>query len=212
MVVMLSFTKQYIGIVGVVLVIGIGFGLFWWFQQGEFSPITSSEASDTLVFRGSLAHHWNGSIDDQCDFEFRLYDAQVNGTLLGDPLQVTQVAVQEGVVQILLAPDALTAMSDTEQERWLAVAVRCPGADGDFAALAPRMQHQTTPPTDPQAEAAAELAAAGWEMPETGYLVCHVPTADGGDSSEIPTLNGVEYNFQGGFWLEPAKELASTTD
>ncbi|MEM8531771.1 MAG: hypothetical protein AAGF95_13065 [Chloroflexota bacterium] len=209
---MLSLTKQYSGIVGVVLVIGVGFGLFWWFQQGGFSPTTSSEASDVLVFRGSLAHHWNGSINDQCDFEFRLYDAQLNGVLLGDPLQVTQVAVQDGLVQIPLAPDAFTTVSDIDQERWLAVAVRCPDGDGDFAALAPRMQHQTTPPNDPQVEAAAALAAAGWEMPETGYLVCHVPTADDGDPSEIPTLNGVEYNFQGGFWLEPATELASTTD
>lgn len=208
---MSSFTKRYISIAGVILVVGIGIGLFWWFQNRAL-PATTLVASDALVFRGSLVHHWNGVMNSECDFEFRLYDAQVNGALLGDPLQVTQVGVQEGRVQIPLAPDALTAISDTEQERWLAVAVRCPGGDGDFAALAPRMQHQTTPLEDPRAEAAAALAAAGWELPETGYLVCHVPTADGGDPSEIPTLNGVEYNFQGGFWLEPAKELASTAD
>lgn len=207
---MSKISTRLIGIALLLFVVGLGLSLFWWFPNIENVATSTPEKSDTLMFRGSLTHHWNGSIDAQCDFEFRLYDAQINGALLGDPLQVTQVVVQEGLVKIPLAPDALTTTTDIDQERWLAVAVRCPGSDGDFAALAPRMQHQTALPEDPQAQAAAALAAAGWELPETGYLVCHIPTADDANPSEVPTLNGVEYAFQGGFWLEPVEDLVVT--
>lgn len=145
-----------------------------------------------LVYRGSLVHHWEGPLDGACDLRFQLYDAQVNGATIGDPVVVSEVPVRQGAIEFPVLAALLA--QPAKSEAWLAIEVRCPTGEGDFAALGPRLRH-TSPST-------AGDVVDGWEVPETGTLVCVLPGLASADHAQRPpALDGVEYRLEGGFYV-----------
>lgn len=80
-------------------------------------------------------------VNDDCDFQFSLWDMASGGTQIGVTQTETAVPVTNGRFTVLL--------NDTEQygsngligqARWLRIAVRCPAGAGGYTTLSPRQE------------------------------------------------------------------------
>jgi hypothetical protein len=70
-----------------------------------------------------------------CDFEFRLYDDLAAGAQIGSPLAKNAVPVSGGIFNVQLN---FGAAAFAGEDRYLAVAVRCPSGITSYDALTPR--------------------------------------------------------------------------
>jgi hypothetical protein len=94
-----------------------------------------------FTYQGRLTDA-GGPVDDDCDFEFSLWDEAGSGeppsggTQIGTTQAHTGVAVTGGLFTI---PDLdFGSAALTGDARWLQIAVRCPTGSGDYTFLAPR--------------------------------------------------------------------------
>jgi len=95
---------------------------------------TPDARADTFTYQGSLT---SGGVlvNDACDFQFILYDAQFFGAQIGPTVTRLNVSVTNGqfTVQLGFGADAFAVTG-----RWLRIDVRCPAGSGSYTTLTPR--------------------------------------------------------------------------
>jgi hypothetical protein len=101
-----------------------------------------------FTYQGRLTDA-SGLVNDNCDFQFSLWDAAGSGeppsggTQIGATQTKTAVEVAEGLFTI---PDLdFGGAAFDGQARWLQIAVRCPAGGGTYATLAPRQALTAAP-------------------------------------------------------------------
>lgn len=81
-------------------------------------------------------------VDAPCDFEFRLWNAPVEGSAIGSPIRFSGLSVESGLFSVEL--DFGSAAFDGTK-RWLELAVRCPDGPHDPTTLDPRQPITAAP-------------------------------------------------------------------
>lgn len=99
------------------------------------SAATTPEA---VLYRGTLTDQGEPAANGGYDMHFRLYDAAVDGTLLGE-LELLNVSVTQGAFEV----DIGSLFSASSASAYLEIAVRAPG-DGSFETL-PRVRLGAVP-------------------------------------------------------------------
>ena len=112
-------------------------------QTGVATPNLSPEAAvgTGFTYQGQLTSGGT-TVNDTCDFEFRLFDAASGGTQQGSTLTSSGVGVANGLFTVSLDFGAGHFLG---QARWLEAAVRCPVGSGGFTTLSPRQALSPTP-------------------------------------------------------------------
>ncbi len=130
-------TRQILaGILALGLMVTLMLGLTWAQERGPRTALGTA-----FTYQGRLTDA-GGLVNDQCDFQFSLWDAAGSGdppsggTQIGATQFKTNVEVAEGLFTIPDLDFGSTAFAG--QARWLEIAMRCPAGDGTYAALAPR--------------------------------------------------------------------------
>jgi hypothetical protein len=101
-------------------------------EQGPQS--LQSAIGTAFTYQGQLKNA-SGPVNDNCDFQFSLWDAGNAGISLASDLSHTSVAVSQGLFTVQL--DFGVNVFDGEA-RWLEIAVRCPAGTGSYVTLTPR--------------------------------------------------------------------------
>lgn len=126
-------------IASVLLLVGVFVGLVY--AQGQAAQVELSTQAASLAtaftYQGQLKDT-TGSVTDDCQMAFRLYDGADAGTQAGDAITTT-VPITDGLFTVRLDFGAVF----TGTARWLDVKVRCPG-DSAYADLG-RQELTTTP-------------------------------------------------------------------
>ena len=101
-------------------------------EQGPQLP--HSAIGTAFTYQGQLKNA-SGPINNNCDFQFSVWDALGAGTSPGSDLAHTNVTVSNGLftVQLDFGVNVFTG-----EARWLEIAVRCPASSGSYVTLAPR--------------------------------------------------------------------------
>ncbi|MFZ5808604.1 MAG: hypothetical protein ACOY16_04900 [Chloroflexota bacterium] len=130
------------GSILVMLLLSLAVGLAWAQEPTPFQPSPSEgegmvDVQATLgtafTYQGQLKK--NGSpVNDNCDFQFSLWDAVTGGTQIGSPQTKTGVSVSNGLFTVQLDFGAGAFQGDA---RWMEVAVKCAG-DASYTTLTPR--------------------------------------------------------------------------
>ncbi len=111
---------------------------------GEVSPQATSVGT-AFTYQGQLKRSdlpgISAPVNDTCDFEFRLYDAEAGGNQVGSASSKNGVSVRNGLFTVLLD---FGAIPFTGEARWLDIAVRCSG-DGGYTFLTPRQRLTPAP-------------------------------------------------------------------
>ncbi|MDA0244537.1 MAG: hypothetical protein OT477_14055 [Chloroflexi bacterium] len=112
-------------------------------QTGVATPNLSPEAAvgTGFTYQGQLTSGGT-TVNDTCDFEFKLFDAASGGTQQGSTLTSSGVGVANGLFTVSLDFGAGHFLG---QARWLEAAVRCPVGSGGFTTLSPRQALSPTP-------------------------------------------------------------------
>jgi len=99
-----------------------------------------------FTYQGRLTQG-GGPATGNCDFIFRLYDADApGGTQIGSDEPKPNVFVNAGVFTVVLNSTSLFgAAAFNGNDRWLDTQVRCPAGGGSYATLAPRQQLTAEP-------------------------------------------------------------------
>ena len=85
-------------------------------------------------------------LNDTADFDFTLWDAGTNGTIIGSVDEVHGVTVVNGLFTVVLnSGDQFGPNAFDGSPRWLKIDVRSPGGSGDFTTLSPRQAITATP-------------------------------------------------------------------
>ena len=97
-------------------------------------PLPVAALSTTFTYQGQLQQSAS-PVNDNCDFQFSLWDAPGSGSQIGSTETASGVAVMNGLFTALLnfGPGAFTG-----DNRWLQIAVRCPYGSGIYTTLNPR--------------------------------------------------------------------------
>lgn len=105
-------------------------------------PAVAGVVSEPVTYQGKLVRG-GAPVNDMCDFQFSLWNAQADGNQVGVQISKFDVGVVQGLFQVELgvAPEWFDG-----GDRWLQVAVMCDGDGGRlFQTLSPR-EHITFAP------------------------------------------------------------------
>ena len=98
-----------------------------------------------FTFQGQLRDN-DSPVNDHCDIQAGLWDAETDGALIGGTQTVNNVSLQDGRFTITLnAGNEFSSDAFTGQMRWLQIAVRCPTGSGNYAILQPRQPLTAAP-------------------------------------------------------------------
>ncbi|QOJ13742.1 MAG: hypothetical protein HRU75_03400 [Planctomycetia bacterium] len=95
----------------------------------------------SVTYQGQLKSG-GAPLDSTADFEFRLFDAAMDGNAIGTAVAINNVAVVNGLFAIDLD---FGAAAFNGQARWIEAAVRSPAGAGAFTTLAPRQPVTAAP-------------------------------------------------------------------
>jgi hypothetical protein len=93
-----------------------------------------------FTYQGRLTDAGGEPVNDTCDFEFSLWDAESGGDLFAGPVEVTGVVVSDGL--FTARPDLGAVFDGTAL--WLEVGVKCSG-DADYVTLDERQELTAAP-------------------------------------------------------------------
>ncbi len=113
------------------------------FLLASGTALAQTQMGTVFTYQGELT---SGGVPvdeplDGCDFEFTLWDADVDGNQVG-PLLTPSVLVAGGRFTVALNFGDNIFTGDA---RWLKIAVCCPSPCGDFTTLVPRQELTPTP-------------------------------------------------------------------
>ena len=80
-------------------------------------------------------------VNQDCDLQFSLHDANTAGSQVGSLLTKTNVGVSNGLFSVALD---FGSNAFTGDARWLNISVRCPAGTGNYTALSPRQKLTAT--------------------------------------------------------------------
>ena len=109
-------------------------------SQGEGRVGVQAALGTAFTYQGQLKQDGN-PVNDNCDFQFSLWDAESDGTQVGTTQTKTNVSVSNGLFTTNLDFGSVF----TGDARWLAVAVRCPAGSGMYTNLSPRQALTAAP-------------------------------------------------------------------
>jgi len=102
-------------------------------SQGEGRVGVQAALGTAFTYQGQLKQGGN-PVNDNCDFQFSLWDAESDGTQVGTTQTKSNVSVSNGLFTTSLDFGSVF----TGDALWLAVAVRCPAGSGSYTTLSPR--------------------------------------------------------------------------
>ena len=97
-----------------------------------------------FTYQGQLKSS-NNPVNGTCDFQFSLYDAVSGGAQVGATQTIPAVSVVNGVFTVVLNSGGQFGLAFTGDERFLAIAVRCPAGSGSYTPLTPRQTLSAAP-------------------------------------------------------------------
>jgi hypothetical protein len=97
---------------------------------GPLAPLRQA-----FTYQGQLKDSAGNPINDNCDFLFKLYDAEAGGAQVGPNQEKTAVSVEGGYFKVVLDFSGSAFLGEA---RWLEVGVRCPAGGGVYTTLSPR--------------------------------------------------------------------------
>jgi hypothetical protein len=103
-------------------------------RQAEPAPAAAAIGT-AFTYQGQLKDAGGSPVTNTCDFQFRLYDDETDGSQVGSTLTETAVPVSAGLFTVQLD---FGASAFTGSARWLKISVRCPAGGGSYEALSPR--------------------------------------------------------------------------
>ncbi len=121
------------------IIMAVAWGVGYSQARGQVEPQEPSKPKPAMAFtyQGSLKQG-GSAVNATCDFQFGLWDEQSLGTQIG-VTQTLSSAVSGGLFSVQLnGGGEFAAQPFDGNERWLAVAVRCPAGSGSYTSLAPQ--------------------------------------------------------------------------
>jgi hypothetical protein len=124
-----------------------------------------------FTYQGQLKNGGN-PVNGTCDLQFRLFDALAGGAQVGATQTIPAVSLVNGVFTVVLNSGSEFGPAFTGEERFLAIAVRCPAGGGSYTPLTPRQRLSAAPYAfSLKPEAVINGAATGSEAnPDGGVL------------------------------------------
>jgi hypothetical protein len=154
---------------------------------GTASTSGSGEPASPLVavgsgftYQGQLKSS-NNPVNGTCDFQFSLYDAVSGGAQVGVMQTIPTVSVVNGVFTVVLNSGGEFGPAFTGDERYLAIAVRCPAGGGSYTPLTPRQRLSAAPyalSLKPEAEISAVVTGTNI-ITDAGVLKVNNPASAG---------------------------------
>jgi hypothetical protein len=132
----------------------------------------------------------NGPVDDECDFEFKLFGSPGDSDQQGPTLPRDNVLVDDGYFTVADLDFGVTVFQG--EARWLEIAVRCPSDSGTFETLSPRQPLTALP--------YAMYAPTAGSVPWNGLTGVPASIADGVDDDTTYsagvglTLSGTQFS------------------
>jgi len=150
--------------------------------------LASQPLTAAFTYQGYLEEDGD-PVEGACDLQFGLYDAAVDGELVGGPLTKSAVSVVGGYFTVELD---FGASPFTGEARWLSIAVRCPAGAGSYTPLEPR-----------QALTAVPYAQYAVRAPWAGLQGVPADLADGDDDTlgDLTCAEGQVAQWSGGVWV-----------
>lgn len=111
-------------------------------SQADPTRQLASPLSTAFTYQGRLEDP-SGPVNNNCDFEFKLFASSGGSDQVGGSQSRNDVLVEDGYFTV----DDLDfgAGAFQGESRWLQVAVRCPAGNGDFEVLVPRQELTVAP-------------------------------------------------------------------
>ena len=100
-------------------------------QYGQFEGLAPQGALTSGITYQGLLKRSGSLVNGNCDLQFGLFDALTDGAQLGTVSAVAGVAVSSGLFSAVInSGGEFGAAAFNGQERYLAIAVQCPGDAG----------------------------------------------------------------------------------
>lgn len=143
--------KRTISLLGALLLLALAAGMTLALGSPSLAVRTAADATSPqalvgsgITYQGRLTGGDGQPVNDTCDLDFTLWDAETGGSMIGHQV-VTGVAVDDGYLAVLLNGDGeLGERPFDGQARWLKIAVKC-SADADWSILPGRQLLSATP-------------------------------------------------------------------
>jgi hypothetical protein len=153
-------------------------------QTAAPQPVAAIVVGTGFTYQGQLKDGAGSSINDSCDFIFRLWDSKTIGAQIGADDPVTGVEVTNGTFSAKVnSASEFGASAFTGNARWLEISLRCPDKVGDYTTLSPRQE--LTPA--PYASYATRSAIAPW----SGLTGIPADIADGDNDTTYTAGTGL---------------------
>jgi len=129
--------------------------------------VMAGVSTTAFTYQGQL-REFGEPVTATCDFEFALYDAETDGTLIGSANSLPGTPVQNGIFQVELdfGPNVFSG-----SDRWLSILVDCSGL-APLAELTPRQKITPAPLAQFAATAGSVLnpPATGWTISDNDIV------------------------------------------
>jgi hypothetical protein len=134
-----KFAMKYIPLLVVLVLLSMTWGSAR--SSSEASPLGSG-----FTYQGYLEDSAGHPINGDCDFIFRLWDAESGGAQVGSDSPAGAINVAKGYFTALLnASGEFGSAAFKGDARWLSVSLRCPAGSGTYTTLTPRQPLTAAP-------------------------------------------------------------------
>ncbi len=114
-------------------------------QPTNHESVTAASLGTGFSFQGKLEKD-DTALDDLCDMQFSLWDADIDGAQIGATQVFSDVLVSEGLFTIQLNESGEFGSAAFRGEaRWLEIGVKCADGEADYTNLSPRQALTAAP-------------------------------------------------------------------